>query len=180
MEDNPGIVVTHAVAALGIEQIIFFAVTLLQPALQRFSGIVAEADRTAFAIFLPFKNHDLFIGQVHIDYFGVQQLANAHAGSEQQQDHRSVAHIVQHGQQAFDILSIHGSRQCIGNFELDLACQKIGVSQLMLDQIPQKCIQRSQAVAHRDDLQSPVLLMLHKGFQVLSADLVKFTFSATF
>ena len=61
-EDHPGIVVAHGVATPAIEQIFFLRIALLQPAVQRLTGILTDAHGSAFAVFLAFIDQNLIIG----------------------------------------------------------------------------------------------------------------------
>ena len=61
-EDHPGIVVAHRVATPAIEQIFFLGGAIFQPGGQRLTGILADANGPAFAVFLAFIDQDLIIG----------------------------------------------------------------------------------------------------------------------
>jgi hypothetical protein len=110
---------------------------------------------------------------VNIGDPGVEQLADAHAGSQQHQDHRPVAHTVQHRQQALHIVRLHGSRQPLGDFDADRPLEHFFGDQPLVDPVADKGLHCSEPVVDRGDLKPAVLLVLNEALQVLSAKLAE-------
>ena len=88
-------------------------------------------------------------GQVHIADFSVKQLTDAHTGSKQNQNHRGVAHIIKHSQQALYIKGLHGPWQCLGNFTLNAGFEHIGLEQFVFDKKADKGLNSGDTVIDR-------------------------------
>ena len=149
-----------------MEEVLLPVISFYEPVIQGFCSVIAKIDHSSYAGFITFIDSDHLPFQADIFHLSVQQLANPHAGSQEQTDQGIISYVIDLCQNAIFIVRLDALRQSLGLLDFNLAFKQLPVQNTIVNKKADEGIKANQPCAQRSRRHAPILFVFHKGLDV--------------